>query len=259
LRFEPEELLVSTDISPRDFSSYAWLESAVYTLDRWLRLRRGVFEYSLDSQCFFRLEQRRADEALTLADGTRVRAGAPVLALHLWNEHVPLMGRSGPTVAWAHKVSRAICASLRELVRYLAQRPDLSDVRVLHMDVRVSGDDHALRAARSMARFGFEIVSASADRRWVAQRMADALFVLLMEGVTNPWALRGRRVRHGNVRLFMSRKVLEQRYAVRGADRVKSPERPGVNSAADDYPAASPGSRPAADIGSESESPSYCR
>jgi hypothetical protein len=240
-------------MSARDFSSYAWLETAVYALDRWLRTRRGVFEYSLDPQCFFRLEQRRADEALMLADGTRVRTGAPVLALHLWNEHVPLMGRSGPTVAWAHKVSRAICASLKELVRYLAQRPDLGDVRVFYMDVRVSGDDHALRAGRSMARFGFEIVSASVDRRWVAQRMADALFVLLMEGVTNPWTLRGGRMRHANVRLFMSRKVLEQRYAVRGAvrgaHRVTSPERPGVSSAA----------KPTTDIGSESESPSYCR
>jgi hypothetical protein len=254
--------VVSTEISPRDFSAYAWLETAVYALDGWLRRRRGVFEYSLDPQCFFRLEQRRADEALMLADGTRLRAGAPVLAMHLWNEHVPLMGRSGPTVAWAHKVSRAIRASLQELVRYLAQRPELSDVRVLYVDVRVSGNDHALRAARSLARFGFEIVSASVDRRWVAQRMADALFVLLMEGVTNPWKL-GARMRHANVRLFISRKVLEQRYAargaVRGADRVKCAQRPGVRPAAGEYLAASPESKPATDIGSESESPSYCR
>jgi hypothetical protein len=253
-----EEFLVSTEISPRDFSSYPWLETAVYALDRWLRLRRGVFEYSLDPQCFFRLEQRRADEALMLADGTRIRGGAPVLVLHLWNEHVPLMGRSGPTVAWAHKVSRAICASLQELVRYLAQRPDLSDVRALYVDVRVSGEDHALRAARSLARFGFEIASASIDRRWVAQRMADALFVLLMEGVTNPWKRRAP-MRHGNVRLFISRKVLEQRYAMRGADRVNSLQRASGSSAAGDYLAASSGSKPATDIESESESPSYCR
>jgi hypothetical protein len=250
---------VSTEISPRDFSSYAWLETAVFALDRWLRRRRGVFEYSRDPRCLFRLEQRRADDALVLADGTRVRAGAPVLALHLWNEHLPLMGRSGPTVAWAHKASRAIRASLQELVRYLAQRPDLSDVRVLYADVRVSGDAHALRAARSLARYGFEIVSASVDRRWVPQRMADALFVLLMAGVTNPWTLRGR-MRHGNVRLFISRKVLEQRYAaVRGADRVNAPGRPSVSSAGSDCLAASPESRPATDIGSDSESPSYCR
>lgn len=254
---------MSTEISPRDFSSYAWLESAVYALDRWLRQRRGVFEYWLDPRCLFRLEQCRADEALVLADGTRVPADAPVLVLHLWNEHLPLMGRSGPTVAWAHKMSRGMRASLRELVRYLAQRPDLSDIRVFYMDVRVSGDDHALRAARSMAYFGFEIVSASVDRRWVAQRMADALFVLLMAGVTNPWTLRGARMRHANARLFMSRKVLEQRYAVRGAargaERISAPERPGVSSAAGDHLVASPESKPATDIGAQSESPSYCR
>jgi hypothetical protein len=224
---------MSTDVSPRDVSSHAWLESAVFALDRWLRQRRGVFEYSLEPRCLFRLEQRRSDDTLLLADGTRVRAGAPVLALHLWNEHLPLMGRSGPSVAWAHKVSRAIRASLQELARYLAQRSDLSDVRVLYADLRVSGAEHALRAARSLARYGFEMVSASVDRRGVTQRAADALFVLLMAGVTNPCTLRGARMRHANVRLFISRAVLEQRYAGRGAprsaERTNSAERPGVS------------------------------
>jgi hypothetical protein len=251
LRFEPEDFRVSTEISPGDFSSYAWLESAVFALDRWLRQRRGVFEYSRDPHCLFRLEQRSADDALVLADGTCVRAGAPVLALHLWNEHLPLMGRSGPTVAWAYKFCRAMRASLQELVRYLAQRPDLSDVRVLYADLRVSGDEHALRAGRSLGRYGFEIVSASVDRRSAPQRMADALFVLLMAGVTNPWTLRGR-VRHANVRLFISRKVLEQRYAaVRG--------RPEVGPGRGDYLTVPPQPKPATDIGSERESPSYCR
>lgn len=242
---------MSTEISPGDFSSYAWLESAVFALDRWLRQRRGVFEYSRDPHCLFRLEQRSADDALVLADGTCVRAGAPVLALHLWNEHLPLMGRSGPTVAWAYKFCRAMRASLHELVRYLAQRPDLSEVGVLYADMRVSGDEHALRAARSLRRYGFEIVSASVDRRGVPQRLADALFVLLMAGVTNPWTLRGR-MRHANVRLFISRRVLEQRYAaMRG--------RPGISSGRGEYLTAAAESKPATDIGSEGESPSYCR
>jgi hypothetical protein len=214
--------VVSTEISLRDSSSYALLETAVFALDRWLRWRRGVFEYSCEPQCLFRLEQRLADDTLGLADGTRVRAGARVLALHLWNEHVPLMGRSGPTVGWAHRTSRAIRASLHELAHYLARRPDLSDVRVLYADVRVSGANQALRAARILARYGFEVTDASVDRRWAVQRMADALFVLMMAGVTNPRTLRSAPIRHGNLRVFISRAVLERRYGVRGAERVNA-------------------------------------
>lgn len=249
---------MSTDISPRDFSSNTLLETAVFALDRLLRWRRGVFEYSLDPQCVFRLERRRSDDSHILADGTYVSAGVPALALHLWNEHVPLMGRSGPTLAWAHKTSRAMRASLQELTRFLAKRSDLSDVRVLYADIRVSGAEQAARAARAMARYGFETTSASVDRRPLVQRMADALFVLLMAGVTNPCSLRSAPMRHASLRVFMSRAVLEQRYAIRGADRVSSPQRGRRKSKADDPVSALPQPQPLSAAPSNSESPSHC-
>jgi hypothetical protein len=250
---------VSTEIS-RDFSSNALLETAVFALDHWLCRRRGVFDYSLEPQCLFRLEQRRADDTLILADGTRVRAGARVLVLHLWNEHVPLMGRSGPTVGWAHKVSRGIRASLQELAHYLAMRSDLNDVCALYADMRVSGPDHAVRGARSLGRYGFETASACVDRRPLPQRLADALFVLMMAGVTNPCTLRGAPMRHANLRLYISRRVLERRYAVRGTDRVSSAERPGVDSAAErlEHLAASPEPQLPANAGLTPENPYHC-
>jgi len=227
---------VSTELSRQDSFSNALLECAVFALDRWLRRRNGVFEYSVDPQCLFRLEQRRAEDTLVLADGTCVRPGARVLVLHLWNEHLPLMGRSGPTVAWAHKTSRAIRDSLLELACYLCHCSDLSDVCVLYVDMRVSGANQAARAARMLARYGFETTRDCVDRRRAPRRMADALFVLMMAGVTNPCTLRGARMRHANLRAFMSRAVLEQRYAARGADRGNFSERPGVG----DHVAASP-------------------
>ena len=231
---------MSTVISPGNSSSSALLESAVFALDRWLRWRNGVFEYSLDPQCVFRLEPRRADDTLVLADGTCLRAGARVLVLHLWNEHFPLMGRSGPTVGWAHKVSRAMRASLCELARYLTQRAELSDIGVLYADVRVSSAAQAARAARMMARFGFETANACVDRRRAPQRMADAMFVLLMAGVTNPRTLRGAFIRHANVRVFMSRAVLEKRYAARGAERKSASEWQSVKPAFEDAVTAPP-------------------
>jgi hypothetical protein len=226
---------VSADISPRDFfSRHALLESAVFALDRVLRWRNGVFEYSLDPQCLFRLEQRSADDTLVLGDGTEVRAGDPVLVLHLWNEHLPLMGRGGPGVAWAHKVSRGIRSSLLELVGYLELRPDLNDICVLYADFRVSGAKQAARAARTMARYGFETASECVDRRRAPQRMADALFVLMMAGVTNPCTVRGAPMRQANLRIFISRAVHEHRYAARCAHRGRPPEPSRVKPTNDD-------------------------
>jgi hypothetical protein len=233
---------VSTDISPRDFfSHHALLESAVFALDRVLRWRNGVFEYSLNAQCLFRLEQRSAEDTLILSDGTAVRAGDPVLVLHLWNEHLPIMGRGGPSVAWAHKMSRGIRSSLRELVCYLGLRPDLSDVCVLYADIRVSGASQAARAARTMARYGFETASECVDRRRAPQRMADALFVLLMAGVTNPCTVRGAPMRQANLRIFISRAVLEQRHGARCAHRGRAPECSSVKPTNDPVTAAPEG------------------
>jgi hypothetical protein len=147
---------------------------------------------------------------------------------------------------------------LQELARYLVRRSDLNDVCVLYADIRVSGADQAVRAGRMMARYGFETTSASVDRRPLVQRMADALFVLLMAGVTNPCSLRSAPMRHANLRVFMSRSVLAQRHAARCADRVSSAEWPRLKSVNADPLSASPAPQPLSEIPSNSESPSHC-
>jgi hypothetical protein len=74
--------------------------------------------------------------------------------------------------------------------------------------------------------------------------MADALFALLMAGAINPCTLRGAPIRHANLRVFMSRTVLEQRYAVRGPERANSSGRSSVNSAVAGCRVASPDPEP---------------
>jgi hypothetical protein len=196
----------------RNTSTRAWLRSAVFTLDRWLRKRQAIYEYSKHPCCLFRVQCVRVDAALKLADGTSVRAGSRVLALHLWNEHVPSMGSEGPTVAWARRTSRAIHTSLKELARYLAAQPALSDVAVICADMRIRGTGQAERLARVTARYGFETSAGTVDSRGLLHRMGDGLLIMLLVTVTNPPALRSSVLRHDNLRLFLSRAVLEKRY-----------------------------------------------
>ena len=189
------------------------LQSAVFALDRWLRRRQDIYEFTNHPQCLFRLQCVRAECACELTDGTAVRPGNRVLTLHFWNEHVPHLGPRGPSLAWAHQMDRAIRTSLGELARYLRGQPDLRDIAAIRGDVRVSGTAQAEQVARIAVRYGFETATGEFDSRGVLHRIGDALLVMLLVSVTNPLALQAAPFRYSNMRVYLSRAVLEERYA----------------------------------------------
>ena len=164
------------------------------------------------------------EDRLVLADGTAVAPGSRALALHLWNERIPIMGPVGPTLAWARKIDRAIHASLHELACYLAAQPSLRDVAAICGDMPVRGIVQAKQLARIMARYGFEAAVGTADRRSPIHRFGDAVLVLMLVWATNPCAVRSALLRCCNIRLFVSRAALERRYisSMRAAHRASA-------------------------------------
>ena len=203
----------------RNASGGGWLQSAVFALDRRIRDKLGVYEYTVHPECLFRLQLVHVEDRLVLADGTAVAPGSRALALHLWNERFPVMGPLGPTLAWARRIDRAIHASLRELACYLAAQPSLRDIAAICGDMPVTGAGQAEQLARIMARYGFE--AGLADRRSLIHRFGDGVFVLMLVWATNPCAVRSALLRCRNMRLFVSRAALERRYitALRAASR----------------------------------------
>jgi len=202
------------ELSGKRSSASAWIEHAVFTLDSWLRRRNGVFEYTTAPRCLFRLERAWADQSVSLADGTLVRPGDPILKLHLWNEHIPIMGQRGPTVAWARQVSRAIDASLRELARYCAQRVELDEVAVICGDMHLGTLRQCSKLARIVARYGFECsenCKAGPTGAW--HRLGERILIFMLILATNPVTLRSALVRRYHRRVFLSRTTLELRYA----------------------------------------------
>ena len=197
------------------------LQSAVFALDRRIRDKLGVYEYTVHPECLFRLQLVHVEDRLVLADGTAVSPGSRALALHLWNERIPVMGPLGPTLAWARRIDRAIHASLHELACYLAEQPSLRDVAAICGDMPVRGIVQAKQLARIMARYGFEAAVGTADRRSLIHRFGDAVLVLMLVWATNPCAVRSALHRYCNIRLFTSRAALERRYisSLRAAHR----------------------------------------
>ena len=205
--------------APKNASGGGWLQWAVFALDRRIRRRMGVYEYTVHPQCLFRIQVVRLDDSLVLADGSCVARGNRALVLHLWNEQMPVIGPTGPTLAWARKADRAMDFSLRELARYLTAHPQLSDIAVICGNMPVIGCAQAKRLARILARYGFEAAVDDSDRRGLLHRLGDGVFVLMLVLAANPRAVRSAVLRCCNMRVFVSRAALEQRYRMGAASR----------------------------------------
>lgn len=201
---------MSAELSEKRGLTLSWVDW-VMKLDGWLRRRQGIYEYTTHGRCLFRAERGRADRALTLADGTRLAAGDPILVLHLWNEHIPQLGLGGPTVAWARRVSRAALLSLRELARYLQQQQ--LEVVAIRGDMQLGSARQAEQFARIVSRYGFEAVDeGEADPEGRLHRIGKTILVLLLIAATNPVALRSALLRRFHRRVFISRTLLVRRY-----------------------------------------------
>lgn len=190
----------------------SWVGQAVFALDRWLRRRQGSVEFSRRPDCLFRIEPCIADRSIRLGDGTRVLAGDAMIRLHFWNEHVPRMGRRGPTVGWARQLNHAIDSSLRELAWYLTCRPDLGAARALCGDMNLATRRQTRQFQRIIARYGFETAARSEQpRRGALRRIGETILVLLLVLATNPIDLR-HALRSYQSRIYLSRTALQRRY-----------------------------------------------
>ncbi len=184
----------------------------VLSLDAWLCRRHGVFEYSDSRTCIFRIARARAELDVTLADGTSIHPGAPVLNLHLWNEQVPSMDKDGASIRWARQTSRAMDHSLCELAGFLARSQELADIVAIRADMRLATKERRKKLALLVEHFGFEqVVGGHANR---LHSFGENILMLLLVWVVNPSALHSDVLRRGHMLFYYSRRALERRYRV---------------------------------------------
>jgi hypothetical protein len=200
---------------------HLWLDKLIFELDRVLRRWQSVVEFTHDPACILRIRVGRLDRDFVLADGTAGRVGERFIDLHLWNEQVPAMPKEGASIAWARQVSLCFQHSLRQLARYLASRSDLDDISLLRCTMEFAGRERDDQMVRLIGRYGFELVPSATtvtlgER---ARRLGENIFISLIVLARNRGALRRDTLRRGRTRVFMSRKVLEQRYGG-GAGRI---------------------------------------
>lgn len=189
-----------------------WIGHAIFALDRYVRKRVGIYEYSTDDRCLFRVHRDHADHSLLLKDGTRIHRGDPILKLHIWNEHMPCMGRRGPSVAWGRQVSRSIDLSLKELATYLQQESALSEVKAVCADMCLGTADQRQQLTRIVGRYGFEAARHGLGQPGILEHVCQNIMMFLLVLVTNPATLRGAILLRAHQRIFLSRAALVGRY-----------------------------------------------
>lgn len=138
-----------------------WRAAVVSGIDRLLRLRHGVFEFSDDPQCLLRVGITRSPQTIELADGTIVPRGAPVAELHFWNERLSQLGAEKAGTAWAKCFVIGMKQSFGELAEKLTTDDRLTEALAVHGKVwspRTHKPDKVLRLAEFT---GFEIHESS--------------------------------------------------------------------------------------------------
>lgn len=139
---------------------------AVKCLDRLLRHRLRISEFSDQPECLFRVSMTRSDAFVKLGDGTEIGEGDPLLELHLWNEHLALIGNPVATLAWGLHLLKRVRFSLMLLADCVEHEEEWEDVRAIHARFVTCMQ----RPEQAIRRLGFSIAS---PRRSVGGRVHD--------------------------------------------------------------------------------------
>ncbi len=194
------------------------IDRVTRAFDRRLRRLRGIYEFSRDPGCIYRLSVERASRDTALPDGTVFRRGDPVGVLHLWGEHVPAIPPAGADLAWAARMARALYRSTALLALHASEEPSLRSIPAFGNHAFLTYTPATLRL---LERLGFAVLEEVPEGRvhrrawwriarfwtWCLRRTFNRRSVA---GV-GPGDLRSRPV-------WMSRRTLLGKYAGRGAD-----------------------------------------
>ncbi len=156
-------------------------------LSRWM----GVLCLGEREDCLLRVQVARATRRLRFPDA-EVQEGQPVLALHLWNEHLPPVPPGGPDLIWASRVRRLFVRSLADVAGWIESDPRLADVRAVGGTTALFPPGGRSSGAHLMRRLGFTVCAPPHPLGRFGELM-EYLYSRALIWAYNPASLRRRR------------------------------------------------------------------
>lgn len=187
---------------------------AVSRLDRWLRQRQNIFEFTADPGCLLRIAVISSREEVTLADGTQIHPGDPIVELHLWNEHIPPFPKQGLDLAWGLLAHERLRRSMAALAVYLEREDRLADVKACRGETVFVLRGGRQGLSRVLQRYGFELPERDPPRS-LSRRIHDMLENLLLWGMVwafNPAGLQKTKLVRERHPVWISRSMLLGKY-----------------------------------------------
>ena len=198
-----------------DWKDEAWI-AIVAWFDRSLRSYYGIQEFTDDTRCLLRIGPMRAQMPVSLSDGTTIRQGELVGALHIWNEHVPRYSGSGPNLAWAKEMRRRMLYSIGLLAAFVERDPQWSQVPAFFGVSTLSSRLGEVRMRQLAQRHGFDVVEPPPSLWRPLRLVADAMVVWGLTRAFNPAALRRQKFLRDHCELWISHSRLLKLYGREG-------------------------------------------
>ncbi len=166
------------------------LSRLVFAIDRYMRRRLRIWEFSDDPDCILRVGLTRSRWEVTLNDGTVIRRGETIGMIHAWNERVPPIPPTGADMAWARELRRRLIRSLQLLAQATQEDPRLQSIRGF-------GGAGVLRFSpailRLLERLGLEIYELPPQSlRDRLEEQGSRVWTWLMRRAFNPVSVEGR-------------------------------------------------------------------
>lgn len=188
-----------------------WLSRLVVAIDRTMRRRLDIWEFSDDPDCILRVALIRSRWEVTLNDGTVIHRGETIGMIHAWNERVPPIPPTGADMAWARELRRRLIRSLQLLAQAAREDPRLQAIRgfggagVLHFSPAI---------LRLLERLGLEIYELPPQSiRDRIEEQVSRVWTWLMRRTFNPPSVEGRGLEVLSRRFYwLSREKLLQMY-----------------------------------------------
>jgi len=194
------------------------LDRVTKALDRGQRYLRGIYEFSSDPNCVYRLSIENAPREVMLPDGTVFHKGEPIGILHIWGEHVPIIPPTGVNLAWATKMARVLRRSTNLLAQYAVKEKSLQSISAFGNDAFLP---YTQTTVRLLERIGFAVLEDVPTHR-LHQKIRVRIvrfWTWLLRRAFNRQSARGVRPSDLQSRsIWLSRRTLLEKYAAYRAD-----------------------------------------